>query len=231
MMVLPPLGEDTQLGIALRPAPGPAPVVIEINGREMARVDGEAGEQRLWLRIPPAAVDKVAELRFTRAAAFPPGGEDQRRLTLQLYELRAFSPAGPWTGPVAHPWQREAIKVELDGAFGAEEFAEAGEGVWLGPRAVLRAPAGKGRLRLRLWAPRPTPARTTVFVAGRRAAGPLDIGLAPAFFDVEVLAGETAGGRVEVEIVSNLYTPASDGGADHRTLGVVLSEVAFEPGN
>jgi len=231
VMVLPPLGEDTQLGIALRPAPGPAPVVIEINGREMARVDGEAGEQRLWLRIPPAAVDKVAELRFTRAAAFPPGGEDQRPLALQLYELRAFSPAGPWTGPVAHPWQRDAIKVELEGAYGAEEFAGAGEGVWLGARGVLRAPAGEGRLRFRLWAPRPTPARTVLFVAGRRATGPLDIGQKPAFFDVEVLGSEAEGGRVEVEIVSDPYTPANNGGADRRELGVVLSEIAFEPGN
>jgi len=231
VMALPPLGEGTQLSIALRPAPGPAPVVIEINGQKMALLDGEGGEQRLWLRIPPAAVDKVAELRFTRAAAFPPGGEDQRPLALQLYELRSLSPAGPWTGAVAHPWQRDAIKVELEGAYGAEEFAGAGEGVWLGPRGVLRAPAGEGRLRLRLWAPRPTPARTVLFVAGRRATGPLDIGQKPAFFDVEVLGSEAEGGRVEVEIVSDPYTPANNGGADRRELGVVLSEIAFEPGN
>jgi hypothetical protein len=205
VMALPPLGEDTQLGIVLRPAPGAAPVAIEINGREIARVDGEAREQRLWLQIPPSAVDRVAELRFR--------------------------PAGPGTGPGAHPGQREALTVELDGAYGAADCAGAGEGVWLGPRAVLRAPAGEGRLRLRLWAPRPTPARTTILVAGRRAAGPFDIGLAPAFFDVEVLGGEAEGGRVEVEIVSDPYTPASDGGADSRTLGVVLSEVEFEPGS
>ena len=231
VMALPPLSEGTQLGIALRPAPGPAPVVVEINGWEMGRVDGEAGEQRLWFQIPPPAVDRVSELRFTRAAAFPPGGEDQRPLALQLYELRALSPAGPWTGPVARRWQREAIKVELEGAYSAEEFAGAGEGVWLGPRAVLRAPAGEGRLRLRLWAPRPTPARTTVFVAGRPAAGPLDIGPQPAFFEIEVLEGDAEGGWVEVEIVSDPYTPASDGGADRRTLGVVMSEIAFEPGS
>ncbi len=30
--------------------------------------------------------------------------------------------------------------------------------------------------------------------------------------------------------MSDPYTPASDGGADRRTVGVVLSEVAFEPG-
>ena len=231
VMALPPLGEGVQLGIALRPAPGTAPVVIEINGREIARVDGEAGEQRLWLKIPPVAVDRVAELRFSRTTAFPPGGEDQRPLALQLYELRALSPAGPWTGPVAHPWQREAIKVELEGAYSAEEFAGAGEGVWLGPRAVLRAPAGEGRLRLRLWAPRPTPARTTIFVAGRCAAGPLDIGRQPAFFDIEVLGGEADGEWLEVEIVSDPYTPASNGGADRRELGVVLSDIAFEPRN
>jgi len=68
-------------------------------------------------------------------------------------------------------------------------------------------------------------------VAGRRATGPLDIGQKPAFFDVEVLGSEAEGGRVEVEIVSDPYTPASNGGADHRELGVVLSEIAFEPGN
>jgi hypothetical protein len=231
VMALPPLGEGTQLGLALRPAPGPVPVVIEIDGREMALLDGEGGEQRLWLQVPPDAVDRVAELRFTRAGAFPPGGEELRPLAVQLYELRALSPTGSWTGPVAHPWQREAIKVELEGAYGAEEFAEAGDGVWLGPRAVLRVPAGEGRLRLRLWAPRPTPARTTILVAGRLAAGPLDLGRQPAFFEVEVLAGEAEGGWVEVEIASDPYTPVSDGGADRRTLGVVLSEVDFEPGN
>ena len=231
VMALPPLGEGVQLGIALRPAPGTAPVVIEINGREIARVDGEAGEQRLWLQIPPVAVDRVAELRFACTTAFPPNSEDQRPLALQLYELRALSPAGPWTGPVAHPWQREAIKVELEGAYSAEEFAGAGEGVWLGPRAVLRAPAGEGRLRLRLWAPRPTPARTTIFVAGRCAAGPLDIGRQPAFFDIEVLGVEADGEWLEVEIVSDPYTPARNGGADRRELGVVLSDIAFEPGN
>ena len=231
VMALPPLDAGTQLEIALRPAPGPAPVVIEIGGREMALLDGEGGEQRLWLRIPPAVVDRVSELRFTRVAAFPPGGEDQRPLALQLYEVRALSPGGRWAGPVSHPWQRDAIKVTIEGAYGAEEFGEAGEGVWLGPRAVVRAPAAQGRFRLRLWAPRPTPARTVLFVAGRRATGPLDIGPRPAFFEVEVLGGEAEGGRVEVEIVSDPYTPASDGGADRRTLGVVLSEVAFEPGN
>ncbi len=98
VMALPPLDVGTQLGIALRPAPGPAPVVIEIGGREMALVEGEGGEQRLWLRIPPAVVDRVSELRFTRVAAFPPGNEDQRPLALQLYELRALSPGGGWAG-------------------------------------------------------------------------------------------------------------------------------------
>ncbi len=93
---------------------------------------------------------------------------------------------------MSHPWQRDAIRVTIEGAYGAEEFAEAGEGVWLGPRAVVRAPAGERRLRLQLWAPRPTPARTVLFVAGRRATGPLDIGPKPAFFEVEVLGG---GGR------------------------------------
>jgi len=68
-------------------------------------------------------------------------------------------------------------------------------------------------------------------VAGRRAAGPLDVGPQPAFFGIEVLEGDAEGGWVEVEIVSDPYTPASDGGADRRTLGVVMSEIAFDPGS
>jgi hypothetical protein len=231
VMALPPLAEGAELGIALRPAPGPAPVVIEIDGLRVAQIDGEGGEQRLWLAVPTATADRVTELRFTRTAAFPPGGGDQRPLAVQLYELRALIPSGAWAGPVTHPWQRDAVMVELEGAYDAEDFAEKGEGVWLGPRAVLRAPAGEGRLRLRLWAPRPTPAQTVLFVAGRRAAGPLDIELQPEFFDLELSGSDVEGGRVEVEIVSDAYQPAAEGSADSRVLGVVLSDVEFEPGS
>jgi len=231
VMAMPPLAEGAELGIALRPAPGPAPVVIAVDGLEMAQINGEDGEQRVWLGVPTAAVGRVAELRLSRAAAFPPGGDDQRPLAVQLFELRAMSPGGAWAGPVAHPWQRDAVKVELEGAWDGESFADNGDGVWLGPRAILRVPAGDGRLRLRLWAPRPTPAHTVLFVAGRRVAGPLDISPQPRFFDLEVLESDVEGGRVEVEIASDPYSPASDGGVDSRTLGVVLSEVAFEPGN
>ena len=229
VMALLPLTEGTELGIALRPAPGPAPVVITIDGLEVAEIDGEGGEQRLWLGVPTAAADRVAELRFIRAAAFPPGGDDQRPLAVQLYELRAMSPGGAWAGPVAYTWQREAIRVGLEGAYEGESFADHGDGAWLGPRAILRAPAVEGRLRLRLWAPRPTPTHTMLFVTGRRVAGPLDVGPQPGFFDLEVLNSDVEGGRVEVEIVSDPYSPVSDGGADSRTLGVVLSEVAFVP--
>jgi hypothetical protein len=119
VMLLPPLAEGAELGIALRPAPGPAPVVIEIDGLRAAQIDGEAGEQRLWLAVPAATADRVTELRFTRAAVFPVGGGDQRPLAVQLYELRALSPGGAWAGSVTHPWQREAVKVELEGSYDA----------------------------------------------------------------------------------------------------------------
>jgi len=206
-------------------------VVIAIDGLEVAQIDGEDGEQRLWLGVPAAVVGRVAELRFSRAAAFPPGGDDQRPLAVQLFEMRAMSPGGAWAGPVAHPWQRDAINVELEGAWDGESFTDNGDGVWLGSRAILRAPAGEGRLRLRLWAPRPTPAITVLFVAGRRVAGPLDISLQPEFFDLDVLESDIEGGRVEIEIVSDAYQPAADGSADSRILGVVLSDVEFEPSN
>jgi hypothetical protein len=117
----------------------------------------------------------------------------------------------------------------VEGNFGAEHFHGAGDGMWLGPRALVRLPATAGELCLRIWAPRPTPPRTEIWVGGRRAAGPLEIGFFPDDYVIEVRPDDVADGRVEVEIHSDLYRPADDGVADPRELGVVLSEVSFKP--
>jgi hypothetical protein len=66
-------------------------------------------------------------------------------------------------------------------------------------------------------------------VAGRVAAGPLDIGTREETVEIEVLPGETVNDRVEVEILSDPFVPAAVGGNDSRALGVVLSGIAFEP--
>ena len=219
----------TELTVAVRPAPGAEPLVVEYDGVEVARLDGDGGEQVVWLDEPATAAGTGAVLRFGRSRACPPGAEDQRPLAVQLFEIRARAVGAAWSGNVSQPRQRQIQRVKLDGAFEAEEFPGIGEGLWLRPAAVLRVPAVEGRIRLRLWAPRPTSPHMVVRVAGRHAAGPLDLGPRPADIVVNVLSGEAPDGWAEIEISSVPYRPADSGGEDRRSLGVVLSEVAFEP--
>ena len=228
-LTLPPFSAETEIGIALRPASGPDPVSLVLGREEMATVDGRSDEQRLWLQLPLTATDRVSHLVFGRRRGYPPGGSDSRPLAVQLFEMRALSPNHGWSGPVSHGWQREAMRIEVEGAYNAEHFPGIGEGVWLRPRALLQLPATAGRLSFRLWAPRPTPPRTEIWIAGRRAAGPLEIGRFPAVYAVEVLFDDVVDGRLEVEILSEIYRPAEDGAVDSRELGVVFSDLAFEP--
>ncbi len=228
-LLLPPLPEGTEVVVSLRPAPGPEPLVVELNGREMARLDGEGGELQTRLEISRAEVGAVSLLRFNRSRGYVPGHGDSRPLAVQLFELRAFGPALPWGGAVAHPWQREALRVELEGAYDAERFSEEWEGVWLRPRARLTVPGGEGRLILRLGAPRPAPPRPVILVGGRKVAGPLELGPQPEEVEFRLWPDDCEGGRVQIEIVSDRYVPADSGGEDERELGVVLSGVFFEP--
>jgi hypothetical protein len=228
-LALPPLSAGTELGIALRPAPGSEPLSLTLNGEVVAEFDGTADEQRLWFDVPPAATDRISHLAFDRRRGYPPGTDDSRPLAVQIFELRASSPGAAWAGAIAHPWQRLAMRVEVEGAHEPEVFPWIGDGVWLRPRALLRLPGGEGRLRLRLWAPRPTPPGTVIRLEARHASGPLDIGPHPTDFEVGVLPGEAIDGRLEVEVLSDPYVPSDHGGEDRRSLGVVISDLAFEP--
>ena len=44
-----------------------------------------------------------------------------------------------------------------------------------------------------------------------------------------MLTGEAIDGRLEVQILSDSYVPSDHGGEDLRSLGVVISGLAFEP--
>ncbi len=227
-LAIPPLAAGTEIGVALRPAPGPEPLIVTFDGEDVATIDGRSDDQRLWLRLPPAATGRVSDLVFRRRQDYSPGDGDSRPLAVQLFEIRAPNQGSSWASAISHPWQREAMRIEVEGAYDAEHFPGAGEGVWLGPRAVLRLPATTGRLHLRMWAPRPTAARTEVRIAGRHAARPFEIGPFPADYGLDVLPGDSVDGRLEVEILSDVYRPADDGAADSRELGVVISDLAFE---
>jgi hypothetical protein len=228
-LLLPPIPKGATLILWLRPAPGAEPLVLKRNGRQVARLDGIAGEQRVTIESDPSEVGTSSILRFERAAAYPTGGGDERPLSVQLFEVRAEAAGARWASGMAHNWQRRSAGVEVEGAYDAETFPGAGDGVWLRPRALLRLPAAAGRLRLRLWAPRPSPPRTVLRVQGRHAAGPLEITPIPADYEIEVLPGEGFDGRLEIEILSDPYRPADDGAVDARELGVVLSALTFEP--
>jgi hypothetical protein len=227
---LPPVARGSKIGIALRPAPGAEPLTVVLDGKTVATIDGFAPEQRLWNEIGSSSSNRPTRILFDRARGYPPGGGDARPLAVQLFEMRSLSPTGGWAGPVSSRWQRDSLGIAVEGFHDAERFPGVGEGVWLEPRAVVRIPAASGVLRLRLWAPRPTPPRTMIRLAGRLAAGPLEIGPRPEIFDVEISARDLIGGHLEIEITSDPYRPSGDGSADSRELGVVLSRIEFQPG-
>jgi hypothetical protein len=228
-LALPPLAVGTELRLALCPAPGPEPVHVVLNEEVVATLAGDVGERSLQLDVPPSAADRVAHLEFRRRRGYPPGGGDSRPLAVQLFGIRASNLGSAWASAISHSWQRRATRVEVENAYGAEDFPGIGDGMWLRPRARLSLPATVGRLRFRLWAPRPTPPRTVIRISDRDASGPLDIGQDPADYTVEILPGEAIDGRLEVEVLSDPYLPSEHGKTDPRALGVVISDLAFEP--
>jgi len=228
-LALPPLPAGTELAIALRPAPGSEALNLALDGNVVATLDGRSEEQRVRIDLPPATTDRISNLAFDRSRGYPPGNDDPRPLAVQVFELRASSPGVGWAGGISHSWQRSALQVDIEGAHDPEVFPRSGVGMWLAPRAVLRLPAAAGRLHLRLWAPRPSPPRTVIRIAGRDASGPLDIGSNAEDHAVEILPGEAVDGRLEVEILSDPYVPSEHGGKDRRSLGVVISNLVFEP--
>jgi hypothetical protein len=228
---LPPIAPGSKLGVALRPAPGSEALIVALAGRTIATIDGRAAERRMWVDIDSTHPSWPTRMTFHRARGYPPGGSDARPLAVQLFEMRVLSPTRGWSGPIATSWQRDALHIESEGFFDAERFPGAGEGAWLEPRAVLRVPAGRGLLRLRVWAPRPTPPETVIRIAGQPVAGPLEIGSTPAVIEFEIPAGGSFDERLEIELESAPYRPADDGLADPRELGVVLSSLEYKPGS
>jgi hypothetical protein len=226
---LPPMAAGTKFGIALRPALGADPLMVLLGDATVARVDGGAGEKRLWIEMEPGMSAPSRRMKFYRARGYQPAQGDSRPLSVQVFEMRTLSPIDGWAGPVVHRWQREALQIEVEGVFEAENFPGSGQGAWLGPRAVMQIPAMRGVLRLRLWAPRPTPPKTLVRVGGNLVVGPLEIGPQPEVFDIEVLGGDSTSGHLDIVITSDPYRPVDNGSTDQRELGVVLSHLEFLP--
>jgi len=227
--LLPPLPGGTSVTATFRPAPGEGSLAVSWNGAE---VEPEAiGEGRLEVRIEPGQVrdDVSNRLSFHRDRGYPPGPEDRRPLAVQLLDLRVRGPALPWQGPIASEEDRERLGVRIDGHYLPESFGDAGQGVWLAPTARIELPAGPGRIGLTLLAPRPTPPRTVVRVAGREVAGPVELGPGPSELWVAVGGDDSSGGAVVVELLSEPFRPSDHGRMDDRELGVVVTHARFDP--
>ncbi len=227
---LPPSPAGTLISLAVAPAPGDAPVAVDIDhGGGRFAVAGRAPATRIWTRTADRGGEPVI-VRLQRSDAYPPGGGDERGLAVRLLDVAVRPPGASWGGPAATAFDRGRLRLDLDGHHGPEDFGELGPGVWLEPAARLRLAVDEpGTLSLRFAAPRPTPARPRVLLGGVEVAALPDLDHRAAQVAVPVGAETVAAGAVELEIVSEPYRPAAGGGADPRTLGVVLLGLDFEP--
>jgi hypothetical protein len=93
----------------------------------------------------------------------------------------------------------------------------------------MQLPGGPGTVELTVLAPRPTSPRVEVWAGGRRLAGPLDPPPEATTFAVAVPADLELANGLELELRSVPFVPARAGGRDTRSLGLVLSRIAFVP--
>jgi hypothetical protein len=228
---LPPVPAGTLVGLELRPAPGDAPVEVDIDhGGGRVTIDGRAPATRLWTRTSAAATDQPVVVTLRRARGYAPGGGDDRDLAVQLLDVVVRPPGAAWGGPVASGFDRERLRLVVDGHHGPEALGDLGRAVWLEPSARLRLVVDEpGAVTLELAGPRPTPALPRVLVGGVEVAALPELGHRPLRIAVPVGEDELSAGFIELEIVSEPYRPAEAGGDDFRTLGVVLLGLDFEP--
>jgi len=228
---LPPVPAGTLVGLELRPAPGELPLVVEVShGGGSAVLDGRAAATWVWTRTTEPTASRPVIVRLGRAGAYPPGGADERPLAVQLLGVKVQPPGSVWRGCAATEGERRGLRLEIDGAYGAERFGDLGRGVWLAPEANLRMTVDEpGLVVLRLAAPRPTAANPRVVVDDRAVAGPLEMDRRQTMVEIPVGAAEVGAGAVELSIVSDPYRPSAAGGTDPRELGVVLLALEFQP--
>jgi hypothetical protein len=227
-LLLPPMAEGSVLRLAVAPAEGVQRLWVEKEGSAAEGHEIGAGGEILEFRVDASGADRVASVLFRGEGVPVAGGGDPRALSVQLREVVARDPGWSWMAPVTRPWWREILGVEVDGAYGPEDF-EGTEGMWLAPHAVLRVPVSTGEMRLQMWAPRPTPPQTVVHINGESVVGPLDVCQGPTWFAFTLTPEMAAAGVVELELLSDPYLPSDDGHQDPRALGVVLSAVGFVP--
>ena len=140
-MVLPPLPPGSKIELDLRPADGPAPLQLTVNQRIAAELAGDSARTRLWLEPDQLEHGSTTTIGFERSASYPPGNNDSRPLSVQVYSIRAIGSGLPWAGGVASGEERQRLDVGIEGAYPPEQLGSYGRACWLRPEAGLR-PAG-----------------------------------------------------------------------------------------
>ncbi len=228
---LPPVPAGTLVGLELRPAPGADPLVVEVShGGGRFGLDGRSDSTRLWTRTTLDAVSEPVIVRLDRGAGYPPGGGDERELSVQLLDVVVRPRGAAWGGRAATELERRGLGLELEGGYDAEIFADLGRGVWLKPDAGLRIAVDEpGRLELLLAAPRPTAANPRIVRDGTLAAVSSAVGNRGLIIEIPVDDEAVGAGFIEFELHSDRYRPSAGGGSDDRELGVVLLGIEFQP--
>ena len=228
-VVIPPMPRGTRLELDLMPHRGQAPLEIVLNGKKVRQIEGTAPRGRYWVGEELVGADADNRLTFVRAQGYVPSDRDSRRLSVQLFGVRAVGGGVEWAGGLASEEERQRVLVKATGVLDPEEFPE-GRGAWTKPEARVVVPAGPGRLTLTLWAPRPKPPLLEILVRGKAVVEPFEVGHEPIQVDIAVDAAMVVEGGVELELKATPFCAAREGlSGDARELGVVLSHVRFTP--
>lgn len=228
---LPPAPAGTLVGLELKPAPGDTEVVVSLNGEDEVRVSGRSDRHWIWFRRRPEHHGRPLILRLERPRGYVPGGGDPRALSVQVFGAVVRPLGMAYGGPVAAPWEREGLRLVIDGDHGPEDFGGIGSGMWLKPEAHLRLMLEEsGSLTLSLRSPRPTDPQTVVSVDGGTADTGVDFFKGAAEVVIELGRREVENGVAEITLTSDSFVPSEAGNSsDPRELGVVLTALTFRP--
>ena len=222
--------------LAWAPRPTPAQLELWLDGALLAGplvLPTSPWRLQVFLGRDTARPRMELELRsapFTPAAQ--PGQAQRAPLGIVIADLELDtlpgSPAPEWRGRIEETRGTWAFRSVTRGLWDSERF-ESTLAAWSKPQVTMRLPGGPGTLDLTVLAPRLTRPRFEVWASGRRLAGPVDPPPTPITIAVAIPADLSLANGLELELRSIPFVPASAGGRDNRTLGVVLSRLAFVP--